>query len=412
VLPQGAAVTAFSGLLLRPGAPPAGATLPACPWCKTAILDNACVALPSEPLPSFFDAAAVHPDARAAAMAAAAAAPPAAAAWRAAALAEAGLIAGMEALRSLEWPHVQAAARRALRAVVVSARSAAASGPRQTEEALRALRSVVVALRAGGRSLTALVETRRVCHALEAVSDAMLAHTADAGVQLAGVAALCATGVWAARRPQRALAAALGAHAGNAAAVALLAPAAARFTRSRLSSHAGARVMGTNLAAVLMTHAADAVVAPAVVDALRNTLVHLTPAERCDVGARGATRNALQVARAAAETRGDAACVAAATVAEAALEEAFMLAAIEATTIHTDGGAHAGPAAAEAHVQGGVASPRCLARTRAQRAAQRGGGAASGLATGAVGAAADDDDGDEADSGARRPTKRARTAAV
>jgi hypothetical protein len=359
------------------------------------------VALPSEPPPSFFDAAAVHPGARAAAAAAAAAAPPAAAAFRAAALDEAGMLAGMEALRALEWPHVQAAARRALRAVVVSTRTAAAAGARQTEAALRALRSVVVALRNGGRSLTALVETRRVCHALEAVSDAMLTHTADEGVQLAGVAALCATGVWAARRPQRALAAALAAHAGSAAAVAMLAAAAARFTRSRLSGHAGARVMGAHLAAALTAHAADAAVAPAVVDALRNTLVHLTPAERCDVDAHGATRVALETARAAAALRGDAACVAAAHVAEAALEEA----AREAAAAH----ANAGPVAAEAHVQGCAASPHnAVVRTRAQRAMHRAGGAASGIATGAVGAAADDDDDDEADSGARRPSKRAR----
>jgi hypothetical protein len=357
---------ALTTLAALAGATPPAAAPPVCPWCvqmraqlrhprahasrcrcKVAVLAAACVALPTGAAPPrFFDASAIAPVAVAAAAAAAAAAPPAGAAWRAAQLADSGLLRSVAALRSLEWPHVQSAARRALRAVLAALRLATGVSARATEAALLALRAAVLALRLGSRSLTALVETRRVCRALETVSDAMLAHTADAGVQAAGCAALCATGVWAARRPQRALAAALAAHSGDAPTAALLCAAAARYTRSRLSAHPEARALAEHVAAALAAHARDADVAPPALEALRNTLLHMGAAERAAVAGarRGALRPALQQARAAAVARGDATACATADCCSGLLADAaqhVQRAAAAATATNADDGANA-----------------------------------------------------------------------
>jgi hypothetical protein len=361
------------------------------------------VVLPTAPLPNFYDAAAVNPDARATAIAAATSAPP-------------RPVADMEGeyallpymLLVLEWPQVQGAARRALRSMLATVHTEVTAGPRQTVQALQVLRSIVMLLREGGRSLTALVETQRVCAALTAVSRAMIAHIADEGVQLVGVAALCAIGVWPARPVQRALAAALAAHTGSADAVAVLAAAAARYTRARLSSDADARAIGVHLAAALTVHAANDAVAPAVVKALRNTLVHLTLEERYAVDAGGATRVALETARVAAAARGDADCVDAARAVEAVLAEAVAanVAAVNAAAARAQ--TNAAPVASEAHMQGDAAPQRNMVRTRAQRAMQRDGvntAAAVGLT------AEDEDEADSATAGAQRRV-RARIATV
>jgi hypothetical protein len=185
--------------------------------------------------------------------------------------------------------------------------------------ALLTLRATVVGLRAGGRGLTSLVLTQGVCTALQVEATTMLAHTADARVQQVGAYALAATGVWAARSPQRAFANALAAHVADATTVAVLCSALARFVRSRLSSHPEARRIGEHLAAALALHAHDAAVAPRVVQALLNALAHLSNEERQALVAQTALRGSLALARQAAEARGDLVAVAVAESADTAL---------------------------------------------------------------------------------------------
>ena len=168
------------------------------------------MALPPDAPGALFDGAAIAPDAAAAADAARVAAHIAAAAFRAQRMVE--LLPAGELGRAA-WADLQALARYTLRNALANLSAAVAAGPRETEAALYALRDTASQLRAGTRSLSGLVETRRVCRALDAASDAVLAHVADVGVARAGAVALAGTGIWAARRPQRALAAALEAHA-------------------------------------------------------------------------------------------------------------------------------------------------------------------------------------------------------
>ena len=108
-----------------------------------------------------------------------------------------------------------------------------------------------------------------------------------------------------ARRPQRALAAALEAHTLDASAAAALCASAAMFTRSRLSSCPAARAIGASLAAALAAHARSAEVAPRALAALRHVIVHLTPPERVALDAARGLEAALAQADAAAMGRGD-----------------------------------------------------------------------------------------------------------
>ena len=164
------------------------------------------VPLPPGQLHQLFDGAAIMPESVEAAKAARDAAPAAAAAWRAMRMVE--LLPPGE-LGNAAWAEAQAMARHAMRNTLAALSAAVAAGPRATEAALLSLRDTATQLRAGTRSLSALVETRRVCRAIDAASDAILRHIDDAGVARAGAIALAGTGIWAARQPQRALAGAL-----------------------------------------------------------------------------------------------------------------------------------------------------------------------------------------------------------
>ncbi len=293
-----------------------------------------------------YDAAAIVPAAVAAAAAARAAAPAAAEAWLAQRLVE---MLPSGALVGAAWAEAQSAARHTLRRSLQSLASAVAAGPRQTEAALLALRDTAARLRGGARSLSALVETRRVCRALDAAADAMLTHVTDAGVARAGAVALAGTGIWSARRPQRALAGALAVHAGDAEAAAALCATAALFTRSRLSSCPGARAIGGALAAALQSNAACAEVAPRALAALRHVIIHLTLPERSALDAGGALRAALAAAACAAEARRDAGSV---------RDVAFVTDALDAARREEDASAAAGlpPLGADAHAADSVAA--------------------------------------------------------
>ena len=349
--------------------------------------------MPLEPgrLHPLYDAAAISPAAVAAAGAARAAAPAAAEAWRALRLVE---LLPLGALGGAAWAEAQAAARHTLRRALQALAAAVAAGPRETETQLLALRDTAARLRGGTRSLSALVETRRVCRALDAAADAMLVHVHDAGVARAGAIALAGTGIWAARRPQRALAGALAAHAGDSEAAAALCATAALFTRSRLSSCPGARAIGGSLAAALSAHAACAEVGPRALAALRHAVVHLALPERSALDAGGVLRAALAAAGTAAEARGDAGSVAAV---------AFVSDALDAARREEDARAQAGlpPLGADAHAADSVAA--CQPQPERRGSEEMGAAAAGDDAAAAAEA--------EADS-AERPVKRARLTRV
>ena len=288
---------------LTQGAPVLASAPPAeCPWCRVPLLEGAFVALSTDAKHPLFDDRAVNPDALAAANAARVTATAAAAAWRAQRLVEL-LPAG--ALPGAAWANLQADARHTMRTVLVTLATAVTVGPRQTEAALYAVRDAAAQLRGGVRSLSAMIETRRVCRAIDVVSDAMQAHVADAGVVIAGAVTLAGTGIWAARRPQSALAAALAAHADNAVAARALCSTATLFTRSRLSSSPQARALGDSLTTTLARHAANAEVAPIALTALRNVIVHLSYAERLALDESDSLFRALDAATAAASARND-----------------------------------------------------------------------------------------------------------
>lgn len=273
-----------------------------CPWCRVPLLEGSIFALPAGMEHSLFDEAGVLPDAVAAANAARVTANAAAAAWRAERVV-AALPTGVTPAAA--WEQMQAAARHTLRLALTSLAVASTVGPRQTEAALYHLRDTAAHLRGGVRSLSGLVETRRVCRAIDAIADAMMAHAADAGLARAGATALAGTGIWAARRPQRALAMALAAHAGDATTAVVLCQTTELFTRSRLSSCPQARTLGAALTTVLVNHADSVEVAPRALAALRHVVVHLTYVERLEMDAGGRLTTALTTASAAAAARID-----------------------------------------------------------------------------------------------------------
>ena len=150
-----------------------GVVIPAeCPFCRLPLLQPA-VAVLGPGQHHRFDATALVPADTAAAEAARVTGPVAASAWRAMRLVE-SMPSGI--LQGPTWATAQALARRALAISVMALNNSVADGPQATVTALTRLRETASHLRAGGVRLSGLVETRRVCGAIDAIARALIAH--------------------------------------------------------------------------------------------------------------------------------------------------------------------------------------------------------------------------------------------